>query len=794
MNKIGFSIQFFFLCCTISLSAQSIVSRIRVFPNLNYAHSAPILSHDGNKLFFSVDKHPINVGLNKGKDIWVSERTGNSGQWSKPFPLSGDVNSPEDDCAVALLNQSDILLVRRESDSLHWSFFDYNGRIWVASDIFPTPSFYPAAKWITYNNFKTVCFFGIGDSIKQQIFVSSLDSTYSWTTPKELKGFEKFKQVKDLTISLDNKTIFFSAEGDSSYGGFDIFTSKRTAEGWLNWSEPENIGLQINSLLDEYEPTLSADRRKIMFAVKDRDGVESIYQAILPDKLQTEPVLAIKTSSQIFSKNEFFDGEIKFYGFNRKENTLHFINNEPLSFGSTTFLPKWDDILLVSVKPEYFIPSVQLPIREGRNIYSGKFQRNSYLEEFDIEFVRLEKQLSDQNNLILDVQSEIDRLLQKVELSTSAIWENIKDLSDIDVKPIENELKILSNSYSLTLKLTSEKKPNMNVAFSEGINRIEFWKNEYAAKNAVEEDEDTIQNFQLFVKDIINYQWYANQLEYVKEVEAEYKKEALEGLKKLLSMDDLALSQILMEEFLKKLESTKQPSIFYNIPNDEVVKNLSWPVKKSLQLPFFNEVSLRLKPLIEREITNKLKMPMIDLLSQQYYLQFLKEKKQLLLVNRSEISLRMEALEMRNRGRKKDYVLKDTLNYQPLKIVRDTQINVVAYPFYYTELIPLNVPFFPTDSIEPDAPGFFELHRIRQILSEYPGLGVELAVQVQDRGGVFLKESREIGEKRLGFMNTFFEMSGIGADRRNIYLSQNAERMTNNNLPIQVLIRFFYRS
>jgi hypothetical protein len=119
---------------------------------------------------------------------------------------------------------------------------------------------------------------------------------------------------------------------------------------------------------------------------------------------------------------------------------------------------------------------------------------------------------------------------------------------------------------------------------------------------------------------------------------------------------------------------------------------------------------------------------------------------------------------------------------------------VVAYPFYYTELIPLNVPFFPTDSIEPDALGFFELHRIRQILSEYPGLGVELAVQAQDRGGVFLKESREVGEKRLGFINTFFEMSGIGADRRNIYLLQNAERMANNNLPIQVLIRFFYRS
>lgn len=794
MNKIGFSIQFFFLCCTISLSAQSTVSRIRVFPNLNYAHSAPVLSHDGNSLFFSVDNHPINVGLNKGKDIWVSERTVQSGQWSKPFPLSGDVNSPGDERAVALLNQSDVLLVRRESDSLEWSFFDYNGRIWVAGDIYPALPSYQAAKWITCNNFNTVCFFGKGDSSHQQIFISSLDSSSTWTIPKELKGFEKFKQIKDLMISLDNETIYFSAEGDASYGGFDIFTSKRISEDWLNWSEPENIGLQVNSLLDEYEPTLSADGKKIMFVVKDKDEVESIYQAILPDNFHTNPVLKIKTKGHIFSKNEFFDGKIKFYGFNSNENVLRYINNQPLSLRSTTYLPKWDHILLVSVKPEYFIPSVQLPIREGKNFYTGKFQRNSYLDEFDVEFVRLEKQLSSQNKLILDVQSEIDRLLQKVELSKSGIWSNIKYLSDIDVKPIENELKILSNSYSLTLKLNTEKKPNMNIAFSEGINRIEFWKNEYAALNPVDEEEDTVQNFQLFVKDIINYQWYANQLEYIKEVEREYKKEALEGLKKSLSIDDLALSQNLMEEYLQKLGSTRQPSIFYNIPNDEVVKNLSWPVKKSLQLPFFNELSLRLKPLIEMEITNRLKIPMIDLLSQQYYYQFLKEKKRLLLVDRSEISRKLEVLEMRNRGRNKAIVLNDSLLYQPLRIVRDTQINVVAYPFYYTELIPLNVPFFPTDCTEPDALGFFELQRIRQILSEYPGLGVELAVQVQDRGGVFLKESREIGEKRLGSLNTFFEMSGIGADRRNIYLVQNAEIIANNNLPIQVLIRFFYRS
>jgi hypothetical protein len=78
-----------------------------------------------------------------------------------------------------------------------------------------------------------------------------------------------------------------------------------------------------------------------------------------------------------------------------------------------------------------------------------------------------------------------------------------------------------------------------------------------------------------------------------------------------------------------------------------------------------------------------------------------------------------------------------------------------------------------------------------QILSEYPGLGIEMAVQAS---GYPYREGREIGDKRIGYLNTYFEMAGIGSDRRKVYLLEHAEQRTNNNFPIQVLIRFFYRS
>jgi hypothetical protein len=194
--------------------------------------------------------------------------------------------------------------------------------------------------------------------------------------------------------------------------------------------------------------------------------------------------------------------------------------------------------------------------------------------------------------------------------------------------------------------------------------------------------------------------------------------------------------------------------------------------------------------LIEREIGKRIKVSMIDLLSQKYYLQFLREKKQLLQLDRKETTTKIETIEVRNRS-KNVTLLKDSLLFESVKVTMDTNINMVAYPFDYAELIPLYVPFFPIESVNPDNFGMFELNRILQILSEYPGLGIEMAIQTM---GNHYKEGRELGEKRIGFINTFFEMAGIGSDRRNIYLLENSDMRTNNNLPIQVLIRFFYRS
>lgn len=58
-------------------------------------------------------------------------------------------------------------------------------------------------------------------------------------------------------IAVDNKTLYFSSNGKTSMGDFDIYVSVRDEQ--LNWSTPINLGYPINSTGDDVFYTTTAD-------------------------------------------------------------------------------------------------------------------------------------------------------------------------------------------------------------------------------------------------------------------------------------------------------------------------------------------------------------------------------------------------------------------------------------------------------------------------------------------------------------------------------------------------------
>jgi OOP family OmpA-OmpF porin len=110
---------------------------------------------------------------------------------------------------------------------------------------------------------------GIGDD-DEDLVVSRKDAHGKWYSPVSISANinSKFNEGT-CTISADGrKLIFTSCTGRRGYGSCDLFESTKVGN---DWSEPVNLGPNVNSSDWESQPSLSADGRTLYF-VSDRRG------------------------------------------------------------------------------------------------------------------------------------------------------------------------------------------------------------------------------------------------------------------------------------------------------------------------------------------------------------------------------------------------------------------------------------------------------------------------------------------------------------------------------------------
>lgn len=65
------------------------------------------------------------------------------------------------------------------------------------------------------------------------------------------------EQERSPFLHPDMKTLYFSSDGHPGLGGNDVFMSKRLDDSWTNWSEPYNLGKEINTLDNDWGYNLS---------------------------------------------------------------------------------------------------------------------------------------------------------------------------------------------------------------------------------------------------------------------------------------------------------------------------------------------------------------------------------------------------------------------------------------------------------------------------------------------------------------------------------------------------------
>lgn len=80
------------------------------------------------------------------------------------------------------------------------------------------------------------------------LFSAKLNADGSFERAKELSGINTSQDELTPYYDMQTNTLYFSSNGHVSIGGYDVFKTKNNGG---QWSEPENLGLPINSSVDD---------------------------------------------------------------------------------------------------------------------------------------------------------------------------------------------------------------------------------------------------------------------------------------------------------------------------------------------------------------------------------------------------------------------------------------------------------------------------------------------------------------------------------------------------------------
>ena len=269
--------------------------RIELGNNLNSyaAELIPIISADGNEMYFTRTSYHANKGNDKKSDVWYSKKD-STGKFQKPINLDYPINNEHSNFALSLSQDGNVLLLGNvyNADGSMGKGLSYSrkiGKNWIFPQELNIESLVNESKSSSYafgSNGKTLLM-----SIQNQeshggldLYVSFLNDNGTWTKPMNL-GDDINTAANEGTpfLSADGKTLFFSSSGYPGYGGQDLFYSKRLTEDWTQWSYPVNLGSSINSKGWDLYFTINAKGDEAYFvSTYNSRGREDIFKIELP--------------------------------------------------------------------------------------------------------------------------------------------------------------------------------------------------------------------------------------------------------------------------------------------------------------------------------------------------------------------------------------------------------------------------------------------------------------------------------------------------------------------------------
>lgn len=229
------------------------------------------------------------------EDIMMSQRVGE--HWLSPEAI-GALNTNMHDASIALSNDGQILFIFKSTTKDGGDIFQslLVGNEWTAPErLGPNINTKYWEGSCSLSSDGQLLYFasdrpgGLGG---RDIYVSRKQSDGNWGPAQNLGPSVNTPFNDDApSIHPDGIHLFFSSEGHSSMGGYDLFYS--TMKQGV-WAEPINLGFPINTPADERYYVLSADGGTAYYSGDNKGGFgqQDIY-TVTPGFQGEPPILAL---------------------------------------------------------------------------------------------------------------------------------------------------------------------------------------------------------------------------------------------------------------------------------------------------------------------------------------------------------------------------------------------------------------------------------------------------------------------------------------------------------------------
>jgi outer membrane protein OmpA-like peptidoglycan-associated protein len=129
----------------------------------------------------------------------------------------------------------------------------------------------------------------------RDLYVTFIKSDSTWSEPLNLGDVVNTAGEESAPfLASDDRTLYFSSNGFSGYGGSDIYVSRRLDDTWTNWSEPENLGPEINSPLEDLFFNIPATSEFAYYSRGVSETNTDIFRIKLPIVRSPEPWVTVK--------------------------------------------------------------------------------------------------------------------------------------------------------------------------------------------------------------------------------------------------------------------------------------------------------------------------------------------------------------------------------------------------------------------------------------------------------------------------------------------------------------------